>query len=92
MTYETPGIVISGVPYVVTEVGGHAPTSPEDFTGSVTFLAEHNNGASYEVSGAGAVAEDGSVRFHEKVAHGAGKDVRVWRITGSADGFSAVPG
>lgn len=89
MTYGTPGIVVSGVPYVVTEVEGHAPTTLEEFVGERTFVVERN-GSTYEVAGAGSLVE-GGVRFHEKVAGGHGKDVRVWRVTRSSEGYSAEP-
>lgn len=87
MTYETPGIVISGVPYAVTEVEGRTPTRLEEFIGETTFVAEHK-GSPYVVAGVGSLHDD-AVRFHEKVHHGHGKDVRVWHISRGADGFQA---
>ena len=82
--------VISGVAYVVTQVGGRAAAALSDFEGDTTFLADHQ-GAACRVSGVGALSE-GGVHFSEK-ASGTGKDVRVWHITRpSTDGpFEAEP-
>jgi hypothetical protein len=90
MTYGTPGIVVSGVPHPVVEVEGQEPAELDQFIGERTFVVERN-GSRYQVAGAGSLVE-GAVRFHEKVMGGHGKDVRVWTVTTSQDGFVAEPG
>ncbi len=84
MTSSPPDFVVSGVPYVVTDVEGRTPAGTGDLTGRTTFAVEGSTGR-HVVSGEGVLADDGSVRFLEKDS-GAGKDVRAWRIHEEADG------
>ena len=74
--------VVSGVPYLVTDVAGRPPISLTDFTGPVRFTAVHDH-TECDISGVGAAATDDGVRFSEK-ADGTGKDLRVWQITRNA--------
>lgn len=87
MTYDTPDLVISGVPFPVTEVDGRVPSTLEDFVDDVTFVVADRSGPR-TVIGAGH-REGDQVRVHEKAAHGSGKDVRVWCVRATADGFTA---
>jgi hypothetical protein len=88
MSYPTPEPVVSGRAYPVREAGGRAPESLDDFVRSGEFVIEQN-GAPYSVQGQGAVHDD-VVRFHEKVAGGGGKDLRVWHVRRTeGDGFVA---
>ncbi len=82
--------VISGVPYLVSEVGWRPPAALSDFAGAARFIASHG-GSQCEVAGVGAMSDEG-VRFTEKAA-GSGKDVRVWQVTyAETDGsFQAEP-
>lgn len=86
MTYPTPDLVVSGVPFPVREVGGRAPATLEDFHGEVTFVLEDRTGER-TVAGEGHPAGD-DVRVHEKAA-GTGKDVRVWCVKQTGDSFTA---
>jgi hypothetical protein len=90
MTNITPAMIVSGVPYEVTELEGKAPAVLEDFAGPITM---HTQGATgdHEVCGSGEHVHDGAVRVHEKDHHGTGKDVRVWTVSPAADddGFVA---
>ena len=83
---DTPKSVISGVPYPVTAAGDSAATSLDAFLGETVFTIEVA-GEPYVVRGTGD-APDGQVRVHEKSTV-AGKDVRVWHVHQSADGFTA---
>jgi hypothetical protein len=74
MTDQDAAQVISGVPYLVTEVGARAPTGLADFAGPVTLHDQRCH-----ISGVGS-ATDVGVRFNEKVGT-TGKDVRIWQIT-----------
>lgn len=87
MTYTTPDMVISGVPYKVTEVGGHVPADLDDFVEHSEFVLQGSTGQ-HLIAGEG-TRHDDTVRFHEKAEHGAGKDVRVWTIRITEDGFCA---
>lgn len=80
----TPALVVSGVDYTVVSVAGRPPAALSDFVGETTFVAEGRTGQ-HPVAGAGAEHE-GIVRFHEKTADGAGKDVRVWTVSTGPDG------
>ncbi len=74
--------VVSGVPYVVTDVSGRRPCRLEDFVGEVSFTA-HLNSVSLHVDGFGALTGE-RVHFNEKDS--AGRDLRVWQIIVSAPG------
>lgn len=85
MSDFTPQMIISGVPYTVVEIDGHA--APPDLaavaaTGS--FTVEGRTGL-HTIAGEGTVLGD-VVRFHEKTEHGVGKDVRVWEVSRGDDG------
>jgi hypothetical protein len=80
----TPIMVVSGVAYAVTDVDGQPPTALSSFVGEATFVADGRTGR-HHVAGAGAEHE-GQIRFHEKMADGTGKDVRVWTISPADDG------
>lgn len=84
-----PALVVSHAPYVVTQVEGQAPTTLDDFEGTVTFVAQGPSGE-HQVCGEGGEAHDGRVRIHEKDQSGTGKDVRVWTVSVTPDGFVAV--
>ena len=75
---QTTTPVVSGVPYLVTEVAGREPTVMEDFIGSAVAFTARRDAASCVVVGDG-IAHGHSVRFNQK-AGGAGRDVRVWEI------------
>ena len=83
---DTPKSVISGVPYRVTAAGDGTPTGLDAFLGETVFTVEVA-GEAYVVRGTGD-APDGQVRVHEKSTV-AGKDVRVWHVHQTADGFTA---
>lgn len=87
MTYTTPEMVVSGVPYAVVLVGGHEPADLDDFVEHSEFVLQGSTGQ-HVVAGEGIRHED-VVRFHEKSDHGDGKDVRVWTIRATDDGFCA---
>ena len=78
MTASDSAQVVSGVPYLVSEVAGRLPHSLEDFVGTVQFAATRH-GQICHIGGVGAES-DGGVRFNEK-AGATGKDVRIWQIT-----------
>ena len=90
MTYTTPEMVVSGVPYAVALVGGHEPTGLEDFVEHCEFVLQGTTGQ-HLVAGEGTRHGD-HVRFHEKAEHGSGKDVRVWTIRPDDEGFCAEAG
>ena len=78
MSFGTPEPVPSGIPQLVLEVSGQAPTSLEDFAvEDVVFTVGEE--MHYRIQGCGRVTGD-RVRFHEKDAR-SGKDVRVWEVT-----------
>ena len=83
---DTPKSVISGVPYRVTAAGDSAPTGLDAFLGDTVFTVDMA-GEPYVVRGTGD-APDGQVRVHEKSAV-AGKDVRVWHVSQTGDGYTA---
>lgn len=83
---DTPQSVVSGVPYAVTGTGDGAPASLDAFLGETVFTLDLG-GRPYVVRGSGdVVGED--VRVHEKSAL-AGKDVRVWHVRHSGQGYVA---
>jgi hypothetical protein len=83
MTSTSPDLVVSGVPYVVLAVGGHAPRAVADFDGPAEFTFEGATGQ-YLVVGEGEVSAT-EARVHEKAGAG-GKDVRVWNVRRDDDG------
>ncbi|MEE6272399.1 hypothetical protein [Georgenia wangjunii] len=91
MTSSTPGPIVSGVPYEVTDLGGQAPSTLEEFAGPVT-MHTHGPTGDHEISGTGEQPLDGAVRLHEKDHEGTGKDVRVWTVRSATDreGFDAA--
>lgn len=90
MTYTTPDMVVSGVPYTVAEVGGRPPTSLDEFVEHCEFVLQGTTGQ-HLVAGEGTRDGD-TVRFHEKAERGEGKDVRVWTISPTDEGFCAEAG
>jgi hypothetical protein len=83
---DTPQSVISGVPYPVTSTGESSPAGLDAFLGDTVFTIDLA-GHAYVVRGTGDALE-GRVRVHEKSSV-AGKDVRVWHVAESAEGFTA---
>ncbi|MDC7122426.1 hypothetical protein OMK64_12870 [Cellulomonas fimi] len=90
MTYPTPALVASGVPYAVRTVNDRSPSSLSDFDGVVAVAVEGVTGA-HVIRGI-SVHADGAVRLFEKSEDGVGKDVRTWDIhPGAPAGFTATP-
>ncbi len=91
MSSPTQPMIVSGVPYLVTKVGGRPPVTLAEFTGEITMHLHGPTGA-HTVSGSGEAADDDSVRLHEKDHEGTGKDVRVWTVSPGLDrlGFVAA--
>lgn len=91
MTSDTPDMIVSGVPYVVTDVEGDEPSTLESFVGQTTMHTQGPTGE-HEVSGSGEHEHDGAVRVHEKDHDGTGRDVRTWTVSPDPDheGFVAV--
>lgn len=91
MKQSTPAMIVSGVPYEVTELEGGAPATLAEFGGAITMTA-HGPTGDHEVNGSGEIEHDGAVRVHEKDHEGTGKDVRVWTVTPTPDhdGFVAA--
>ena len=90
MTYPTPELVASGVPYAVRTVNDRSPSSIADFDGIVTVAIEGVTGA-HVIRGVSAHA-DGTVRLFEKSEDGLGKDIRTWDIhPATSAGFTATP-
>jgi hypothetical protein len=87
MTDTTPEMVVSGVPYTVTSVDGRPPTTLDDFVGLTAFVVTGRTGE-HQVAGEGDLHDD-VVRFYEKTSGGIGKDVRVWTLRPTEDGFCA---
>lgn len=85
MSSTTPTMIVSGVPYLVTEVGDQAPVALADFAGDVTVRLNGPTG-DHTVSGCGEPGDDHTVRLYEKDHEGTGKDVRVWTVTSGVDG------
>ena len=81
-------MIVSGVPYEVTGVQGEVPVALSEFAGDVT-MTTHGPTGDHEVCGAGEDMHDGAVRVHEKDHGGTGKDVRVWTVSPTDDGFVA---
>ena len=86
MSLSPPRSVVSGIAYLVLDVGERPPTSIDEFVGATSFTID--NKGPYVVCGCGALQAD-RVRFYEKDHEGDGRDVRVWRIT-IADGAGFI--
>jgi hypothetical protein len=82
----TPHSVISGVAYPVESVAGRSPSVLAQFLAETEFTVDMA-GDHYLVRGCGSQL-DGRVRFHEK-DEVLGRDVRVWHVTATDDGFLA---
>ncbi|WP_273651231.1 hypothetical protein [Cellulomonas fimi] len=90
MTYPTPQLVASGVPYAVRTVNDRSPSSIGDFDGLVAVAVEGVTGA-HVIHGVSTHA-GGAVRLYEKGEDGVGKDIRTWDIhAGTPEGFTATP-
>lgn len=83
--------VISGAPYNVIDVNGHAPAALADFTGEVGYTAQGPTTRCH-VTGVGSEATAEGVHFNEKADFN-GRDIRIWQITqlGPGGPFQAVP-
>ena len=86
MSFPAPRPVVSGEPYEIRDVQGHAPRQLGDFTGETTFVVDVDD-EGYRVCGPG-VQTDEYVRVYEKSVEGAGKDVRVWLVQPGDEGTS----
>jgi len=79
MTHPQPPMIVSGVPYEVTEVDGKPPVALSELEGPVTMTAGGPTGE-HCIHGAGEHVHGDTVRVHEKFDGGLGKDVRVWTV------------
>ncbi|HEY3436300.1 MAG TPA: hypothetical protein VGK35_01315 [Actinotalea sp.] len=87
MTYSTPEMVVSGVPYEVLTVDGREPADLDDFVGEHELGLNGRTGR-HLVSGEGDTVGE-MLKFYEKAPDG-GKDVRVWKVRQLEDaGFCA---
>jgi hypothetical protein len=86
MTADPRPIVASGKPYAVTVPPVEGSSSLKQFLGDVEFTLD-GTGGQLVISGHGVPLGE-VVRFHEKDSVG-GKDVRVWHVSSSGDGFVA---
>lgn len=91
MSSPTQSMIVSGVPYLVTTVGGKPPVTLSEFAGEVTVQLHGPTGA-HTISGSGEHEDQDTVRLHEKDHEGTGKDVRVWTVSPGMDrlGFVAA--
>ena len=94
MTVQPPHSIISGVEYVVREVGDRQPTSDDDFSGEVALhVAYDAPGAAvsqeHVLRGVGLVSE-GGIFFNEKDERG--KDVRRWQVERKGEQYVAKQG
>ena len=87
MTYPTPEMVVSGVPYEVLEVDGRKPASLDAFLGNHTLVLSGATGQ-HTIEGEGDTIGD-ALKFYEKAPDG-GKDVRAWAIHPRDDGGFCV--
>jgi hypothetical protein len=88
MTYPTPELVASGVPYAVRSVNDRSPSSIADFDGVVAVAVEGVTG-SHLIHGVTACTDD-SACLYEKSEDGVGKDIRTWQIRHDGTGFTAT--
>jgi hypothetical protein len=86
MTADPRPIVASGKPYAVAVPPVEGSSSLEQFLGDAEFTID-GTGGHLVIRGHGVPLGE-VVRFHEK-DHLGGKDVRVWHVSSSADGFVA---
>jgi hypothetical protein len=84
MSFGTPGMVVSGKPYLVVLVSGRAPSSLADAAEADDFTIDME-GTPYRVHGSGRLV-DTEVRYHEKDVANSGKDIRVWTVIRHEDG------
>ena len=83
-------VVASGVPYIVTAVGGRVPGSLDDFAADLVEVVASRGEQRVTICGAGRRIDELMVVIHEKTFDGTGKDVRTWEIRGEADSFEAT--
>jgi hypothetical protein len=88
MTADIRQTVASGKPYPVLVPPTGASGSLQLFVGDAEFTLDGGTGGPMVIRGHG-VAHDDVVRFHQK-DHIGGKDVRVWHVSRSDEGFVAV--
>ena len=88
MTYTTPEAVPSGLPHRVTSVAGRTPSRIDEFLGDTEFVID-KQGAEYTIRGCG-MRGDNDVLFNEKDLEHEGKDMRIWQIWGSDQGYEAA--
>ncbi len=89
MSLSATDPVVSGQSYRVVSVDGSPPSGLEQFIGDANF-AIAKDGAESQIGGQGC-AHGLGVRFHEKDADHAGRDVRTWQIAEADDVFNATP-
>ncbi len=80
--------VVSGIPYVVSTIDGHPPSSLADFVGAHRLLLSHDD-QELSVEGLGQQTGPQTATFTEKMSDASGKDAREWKITA---GSTAVAG
>ena len=85
MTVRPSDPVVSGLPYAIRAVADRTPSGAADFVGDTEFTVT-GPGGERRVCGCGTADGDTTVRFAEKHAAGADKDVRVWHISAAAGG------
>ena len=86
--YLSPTPVVSGMPYAVEDVGGRAPSSVDEFVGTVRLMLVGTTGR-HVVAGE-ATVHGSVVHLTEKGDDGVGKDVRAWRIQAADEGAGFV--
>lgn len=89
MSSHSCGPVAAGRPYPVATVNGCVPSALSDFLGPVVVsIGPESEGL--RLAGIGASGVDG-VHFNQKDDLHGGRDVRVWKISGTTeDGFAAT--
>ncbi|NYD24920.1 hypothetical protein [Kineococcus aurantiacus] len=80
--------VVSGREYSVDEVHGHPATELEDFEGKTSFRATYGT-HQHDVVGVGTVEDEKAVVHEKQGDDGGGRDVRVWQVTPTTEGFAA---
>ncbi|WP_146149256.1 hypothetical protein [Kineococcus rhizosphaerae] len=80
--------VVSGREYSVDEVRGRPAAELEDFEGETSFHASHGP-HEHDVVGFGRVEDDKALVHEKQGPDGGGRDVRVWQVTPTAQGFAA---
>jgi hypothetical protein len=89
MSVPPAGAVVSGQAYRIVSVDDSRPSFLGQFVGQVEFSVLHPGAGTSHVRGEGS-AQGSSVRFHEKDADSAGKDVRVWEVVQAGADFTAT--